>query len=70
MSETVHVTFQYAIGQQVRWTESVRRWRVIERFYREGYASPVVRYRIQSANDTEQTMAYEPDLTPWEDDTP
>lgn len=67
MADTVPVTFQYALGQRVRWTESVRPWRVIERFYREGYASPIIRYRLQSANETVQEMAYEPDLMPWED---
>ena len=67
MSETVQVTFQYAIGQWVRWAEQPGvRWRVIERVYREGYASPFVRYRLHAAGDTQDAMAYEPDLASGE----
>ena len=66
MAETVPVTFRYELGQRVRWAEQPEgRWRVIERHYREGTFSTYIRYRLRRVNDTEDAMAYEPDLDPW-----
>jgi hypothetical protein len=67
MSETVAVTFLYALGQQVRWAERPAHvWRVLERHYREGTVSRYIRYRLMAVGDPEDAMAYEPDLLPLE----
>jgi hypothetical protein len=68
MPETVHVTFLFALGQQVRWAERPAHvWRVIERHSREGTVSRYIRYRLMAVGNTEDAMAYEPDLLPEED---
>lgn len=66
--ETVPVTFQFALGDLVRWAAQPRHtWRVIERYYRQGEGSGSTRYRLHSATATQDAMAYEPDLVPVED---
>ena len=66
MPDTVRIDFLFPLGTLVRWAEEPDvRWRVIERFYREGVVSRYVRYRLQAG--TQDRMAYEIDLEPWED---
>jgi hypothetical protein len=68
MSDTVHVTFQYAVGHQVRWAEEpAGPWRITERYYREGALRGYVGYRLLAATETDETQAFEEDLAPWED---
>jgi hypothetical protein len=63
MPETVRVTFLYALGHEVCWAARPEaRWRVIERFYREGEGSRYVRYRLRRLHDTEDAMADEADV--------
>ena len=68
MSDTVRVTFQFALGQWVSWTKETReRWRVLERWYLEGQASQPRRYLIINARDTWTALAEESDLSPREE---
>ena len=65
MPETVRLTFQFALGQQVQWAQETHlRWRVLERWYLEGEASQARRYLIITARDTWTALAEESDLSP------
>ena len=65
MPETVHVTFQFALGQRVCWTKETReRWRVLERWYMEGQDHQTRRYLISTARDIWTALAEESDLSP------
>ena len=67
MPETVSITFQFALGARVRWTESARAWRVIERYYREEADGCFVRYGLQAESDAMKGIAGEAFLMLWEE---
>jgi hypothetical protein len=68
MADTVHVTFQYALGQRVCWMKETReRWRILERWYLEGQEHQTRRYLLITARDTWTAMAEESELSPLED---
>lgn len=73
MSDTIRVTFQFALGQQVRWADDPagRVWHIVERHFREGRASCSVEYALllhpESPHGMRVGTAYEPDLAAWED---
>jgi len=68
MTDTISVTFQYALGQRVSWVKETReRWRILERWYLEGQGHQTRRYLLITARDTWTAMAEESELSPLED---
>ena len=71
MPDTVRVTFQFALGQQVRWFKhTTLPWTIRTRHYHEGTVSRYVTYGLvlsTSRPEDRAVTAYEPDLLPVED---
>jgi hypothetical protein len=68
MSDTVPVTFRYALGQRVRWAlEPEVRWRVMARLYEQSQLRSGVRYQLRAMDETQDAVAYEDDLASLED---
>jgi hypothetical protein len=71
MADTVRVTFQYALGQHVRWVgHTALSWIIATRQYHEGTVSRVVTYGLvlSTARPEERAVtAPELDLEPWEE---
>jgi hypothetical protein len=69
LSDTVPVTFRYALGQRVRWAlEPDGRWRVIARLYEQSLLRSGVRYQLRAMDETQDVVVYEDDLAPVEDE--
>jgi hypothetical protein len=67
MSDTVRVTFLYAMHQQVRYADDDTVYTIMSRTYTERASmGPIITYRLARAGVLYDT-AYEPDLLPVED---
>ena len=69
MSDTVPVTFQFALGQTVRWAEHPTAWTIVARHYHEGSGTRCIDYGLALTTALRWGQAVtvvEANLAPWE----